>query len=159
MFWSVPKSPRTPRSVGRPVRRELCACLIGVSPMLVCRYASSPGLALAKNTPAIDTAIYHPIGTSYQLQLSFHPHSTEPEPTARARRAREEFYKTTPEFMFVSFRLLGIDSILAASATVSMIMYSVRVARNCDSAGPRFYTDSRKSWTCDYQRRHHPGGP
>ena len=63
-----------------------------ISGVLVCRYASSLGLALAKNTPAIDTAIYHPIDTLYQLQPSFHPHSTEPEPTARARRAGEEFY-------------------------------------------------------------------
>ena len=37
--------------------------------------------------------------------------STEPEPTARARRAGEEFYWTTPEFMFVSFRLLMVDAI------------------------------------------------
>ena len=59
---------------------------------LVCRYARSLGLAARQNTPAIDAAIYHPIGTSYQLQPSFHPQSTEPEPTARARRAGEEFY-------------------------------------------------------------------
>ena len=43
-------------------------------------------------TPAIDAAIYRPDGTLYQLQLSFHTQSTEPEPTARARRAGEEFY-------------------------------------------------------------------
>ena len=59
---------------------------------LVCRYARSPGLAARQNTPAIDGAIYRPNSTSYQLQYSFHPHSTEPEPTARARRAGEEFY-------------------------------------------------------------------
>ena len=78
---------------------------------LVCRYARSLGLAARQNTPAIDAAIYHPIGTSYQLQPSFHPQSTEPEPTARARRAGEEFYETTLAFMFVSFRLLVLDSI------------------------------------------------
>ena len=55
---------------------------------LVCRYASSLVLAARQNTPAIDGAIYLPNGTSYQLQPSFHPHSTEPEPTARARRGR-----------------------------------------------------------------------
>ena len=46
---------------------------------LVCRYARSPGLAAPQNTPALDVAIYRPIGTSYQLQPSFHPHSTEPD--------------------------------------------------------------------------------
>ena len=59
---------------------------------LVCRYARSLGLAARQNTPAIDAAIYHPNSTLYQLQPSFHPQSTEPEPTARARRAGEEFY-------------------------------------------------------------------
>ena len=59
---------------------------------LVCRYARSPGLAARQNTPAIDGAFYRPNGTSYQLQPSFHTQSTEPEPTARARRAGEEFY-------------------------------------------------------------------
>ena len=78
---------------------------------LVCRYARSLGLAARQNTPAIDDAFYRPNGTSYQLQPSFHISSTEPEPTARARRAGEEFYWTTPEFMFVSFRLLVVESI------------------------------------------------
>ena len=59
---------------------------------LVCRYARSLGLAARQSTPAIDTAFYRPNGTSYQLQSSFHTQSTEPEPTARARRAGEEFY-------------------------------------------------------------------
>ena len=78
---------------------------------LVCRYARSLFLAARQNTPAIDGAIYRPNSTLYQLQPSFHPQSTEPEPTARARRAGEEFYSTTPEFMFVSFRLLVVESI------------------------------------------------
>ena len=51
---------------------------------LVCRYARSPGLAARQNTPAFDAATYRPNSTSYQLQPSFHPQSTEPEPTARA---------------------------------------------------------------------------
>ena len=59
---------------------------------LVCRYARSLGLAARQITPALDGAFYRPNGTSYQLQPSFHTHSTEPEPTARARRAGEEFY-------------------------------------------------------------------
>ena len=59
---------------------------------LVCRYARSPGLAARQNTPAIDGAFYRPNDTSYQLQLCFHTQSTEPEPTARARRAGEELY-------------------------------------------------------------------
>ena len=59
---------------------------------LVCRYARSLGLAAPQNTPAIDAAIYRPYSTSYTLQPSFHTSSTEPEPTARARRAGEEFY-------------------------------------------------------------------
>ena len=78
---------------------------------LVCRYASSLGLAARQNTPAIDAAIYRPNSTTYQLQPSFHPQSTEPEPTARARGAGEEFYSTTPEFMFVFIRLLVVESI------------------------------------------------
>ena len=45
-----------------------------------------------QSTPAIDSAFFRPIGTLYQLQFSFHSHSTEPEPPARARRAGEEFY-------------------------------------------------------------------
>ena len=60
--------------------------------LVVCRYASSLGLAARQITPAIDAAFYRPIGTSYQLQPSFLTQSTEPEPTARARRAGEEFY-------------------------------------------------------------------
>ena len=64
-----------------------------------------------QSTPAIDAAIYRPNGPLYQLQPSFHPHSTEPEPTARARRAGEEFYETTLAFMFVSFGLLVVESI------------------------------------------------
>ena len=60
--------------------------------VLVCPYASSPGLPTRQNTPAFDAAIYYPNSTSYQLQPSFHTHSTEPEPTARARRAGKEFY-------------------------------------------------------------------
>ena len=59
---------------------------------LVCRYARSLGLAARQNTPAINATFYYPIGTSYQLQPSFHTQSTEPESTARARRAGEEFY-------------------------------------------------------------------
>ena len=53
-------------------------------------------LTTCQNTPAIDAAFYRPIGTLYQLQPSFHPHSTEPEPTARARRAGEEFWPRAP---------------------------------------------------------------
>ena len=77
----------------------------------MCRYASSPGLAACQNTPAIDDALYGPIGALYHLQPSFHTSSTEPEPTDRARRAGEEFYSTTPEFMFVLVRLLVVESI------------------------------------------------
>ena len=68
-------------------------------------------LAARQNTPAIDAAFYRPDNTLYQLQPSFHTQSTELEPTARARRAGEEFYETTPEFMFVSFRLLVVEAI------------------------------------------------
>ena len=60
--------------------------------ILVCPYASSLGLKARQNTPAFDAAIYRPYSTSYQLQPSFHTSSTEPEPTARARRAGKEFY-------------------------------------------------------------------
>ena len=53
---------------------------------------SRTSLMASQSTPAIDAAIYRPNGTLYQLQPSFHTHSTEPEPTARARRAGKEFY-------------------------------------------------------------------
>ena len=49
-------------------------------------------VAARQFTPALGGAFYRPNDTSYQLQPSFHAHSTEPEPTARARRAGEEFY-------------------------------------------------------------------
>ena len=95
----------------RAIRLGLAYTYIYIYRFLVCRYARSLGLAARQNTPAIDAAIYRPDSTLYQLQPSFHKQSTEPEPTARARRAGEEFYSTTPEFMFVSFRLLVVESI------------------------------------------------
>ena len=61
--------------------------------------------------------------------------------------------------MFLSFHLLGVESIQSASATVSMIMYSVRAARNGDFAPSRFHKECPKTWTREYQRRHHPDGP
>ena len=67
-------------------------CMYVIHGFLVCRYARSLSLAARQNTPAIDGAFYRPNDTSYQLQPSFHAHSTEPEPTARARRAGKEFY-------------------------------------------------------------------
>ena len=92
-----------------------------------------------QSRPAIDAAIYHPNGTLYQLQSSFHRQSTEPKPTARARRAGEEFYSTTPEFMFVFIRLLAVEAILTAWTSASMIMYSVKASRFVDFATPRLY--------------------
>ena len=77
-------------------------------------------LKTCQNTPALGAAISRPNGTSYQLQPSFHSQSTEPEPTARARRAGKEFYSTTPEFMFVSFRLLVVESIQAGWTQVEV---------------------------------------
>ena len=68
-------------------------------------------LPARQNTPAIDGAIYRPVNTLYVLRPSFHTRPTELEPIASARRAGEEFYSTTPEFMFVSFRLLVVESI------------------------------------------------
>ena len=53
---------------------------------------SRMSLTSFQSRPAIGGAIYRPNGALYQLQPSFHPQSTEPEPTARARRAGEEFY-------------------------------------------------------------------
>ena len=110
-------------------------------------------------SPAIDAAIYYPIGTSYQLQPSFHPHSTEPEPTARARRAGEEFYWTTPEFMFDFIRLSVEESIISTRTTASTIRSSVRAAQTGDSAAPRLYLEGLRTYTREYQRRHYPDGP
>ena len=76
------------RAVRRPQERHLVAQIIYIYiyGFLVCPYARSPGLAARQNTPAIDGAFYRPYSTSYQLQPSFHPQSTEPEPTARAKQ-------------------------------------------------------------------------
>ena len=53
---------------------------------------SRMSLIPCQSTPAIDAAIHRPDRTLYQLQPSFHTQSTEPQPTARARRAGEGFY-------------------------------------------------------------------
>ena len=45
--------------------------------------------------------------------------------------------------MFVLIHLVVVDAIQSASATVSMIMYSVRAARNGDFAPVRFYTNDQ----------------
>ena len=120
---------------------------------------SRTSLAACQNTPAIDGAIYRPNGTLYQLQLSFHTSSMEPEPTARARRAGEGFYWTTPEFMFVFIRLLSVDAIRSASATMSYGRWSVRAARFVNSGPLGLYEKGQRTWTREYQRRHHPDGP
>ena len=65
-------------------------------------------------TPAIDAAIYRPDGTLYILQPSFQTYLTELEPIAHVPRAGEKFYETTLAFMFVSFRLLGVESMQPA---------------------------------------------
>ena len=71
---------------------------------LVCRYARSLGLAARQNTPAIDGAFYRPDSTLYQLQLSFHTQSTEPEPTARARGREKNYTRKLPSLCsFPSF--------------------------------------------------------
>ena len=101
-------------------------------------------LTAPQSTPAIDAAIHRPNRTLYQLQPSFHAQSTEPEPTARARRAGKEFYQTTPEFMFVSFPLVVVESIKAASTAASTIKCPVRAARFVDFASPHFSKDGRK---------------
>ena len=96
VFSGVPASPRyclfASMASMRQIVTSMAAGHIYIYGFLVCRYASSLGLAARQNTPAIDAAIYRPNGTSYQLQPSFHTYPTEPEPTARARRAGKEFY-------------------------------------------------------------------
>ena len=47
--------------------------------------------------------------------------------------------------MFVLILLVVVDSIQSASATVSIIMYSVRAARNGDFTTPRFYKKRRRT--------------
>ena len=116
-------------------------------------------LTARQSAPAINAGFYRPTGTLYQLQPSFHTSWTEPEPTARARRAGEEFYETTPEFMFVFIRLLMVESILFTSATVRPIKGSVGAAQFDDSGPPRLCVDKLGTQTREYQRRHHPDGP
>ena len=94
--------PDPPRPASKAIRLGLYTCIlylciyayiyIYIYGFLVCRYARSLRLAARQNTPAFDGAFYRPNGTSYQLQPSFHTYSTEPEPTARARRAGKELY-------------------------------------------------------------------
>ena len=75
------------------------------------RRHSRMSLIPCQSTPAIDGAIYRPDGTLYILQPSFYTYLTELEPTAHVPRAGEEFYWTTPEFMFVPFRLLVVEAV------------------------------------------------
>ena len=75
-------------------------------------------------TPAIDAAFYYPVSTLYQLQPSFHTHSTEPELTARAREGgRRTLLDNSPVYVrFLPFvggrvhlgRLNTYSSILGA---------------------------------------------
>ena len=109
------------------------------------RRHSRMNLTARQFTPAIDGAIPHPDSTLYQLQPSFHTQSTEPRPTARARRAGKGFYQTTPEFMFVSILLLVVDSMLPAWTSASAIMYSVKAARNDESATSRRWLKGARS--------------
>ena len=48
-----------------------------------------------QSRPAIEGAFYRPNETLYQLQSSFHTQSTEPEPTARARRAEDSWARSS----------------------------------------------------------------
>ena len=47
--------------------------------------------------------------------------------------------------MFVLILLVVVDSIQSASATVRMMMFSVRATRNGDFATPRFYKKRRRT--------------
>ena len=91
---------------------------------------SPMSLAARQSTPAIDTAIYRPDSTLYQLQPSFHPHSTEPEPTARARRAGEEFLTGTGRHrvqIIYFFRMqIGSWRPLGVGLVVGKYMYRIR---------------------------------
>ena len=61
--------------------------------------------------------------------------------------------------MFVSIRLLGVDAIQSASATMSYVRWSVRAARNNESATHAFMRKRHRTKICEYQRRHLPDGP
>ena len=116
-------------------------------------------LTASQSTPAIDAAIYRPDSTLYQLQPSFHTESTEPEPTARARRAGKEFYWTTPEFMFVSFRLVVVESIQPASTFtepsllirtsrgIRRLRYHAFMYRRINKQDPRVSATPPSGWT------------
>ena len=120
---------------------------------------SRMSLKTCQSTPTIDAAFYYLIGTLYQLQPSFHTSSTEPEPTAHARRAGEEFYSTTPEFMFVFIRLLSVDAIQSASASMSYVRWSLRASPRSDFGTQGLLQRGLDTSTCEYQRRYHPDGP
>ena len=61
--------------------------------------------------------------------------------------------------MFVSFRLLVVESILIAWAGMSYVRLPVGASRNEDFAPQRFYEGEPVTQTCEYQRRHYPDGP
>ena len=88
--------------------------MIPLVDMLVCRYASSLGLAARQNTPAIEGAFYCPYSTSYTLQPSFHTSSMEPEPTGNGA-------PSGPNYTFFS----GADRLLEASLGRSSSGYSL----------------------------------
>ena len=60
--------------------------------------------------------------------------------------------------MFVSFRLLVVDDIQSASATLSYVRWSVRAARFVIFGPPRLHHGERKPWIREYQQRHYPNG-
>ena len=57
--------------------------------------------------------------------------------------------------MFVFSRLLSVDAIRSASATMSYVRCSVRASRFGFFGPLRFYKKSRRTWTREYQRRHY----
>ena len=71
----------------------------------------------------------------------------------------ERIYQTTPEFMFVSFRLLVVESIRLPEHALICFRFSVRAARIGNSAPLCFYKNDLRSWKHEYQRRHYPDGP
>ena len=102
---AAPAAPAAPPEPPKPVLTEAQQAALDAQLCVACR-----GGAL----PKVRDALKKGASTSCQ-----NAHGWRPLHNA-ARRAGEEFYQTTLAFMFVSFRLVGVESIQSASAPTEL---------------------------------------
>ena len=83
-----------------------------------------------QSRPAIEGAFYRPNETLYQLQSSFHTQSTEPEPTARARRAEEDEAAPADEVQAAAARRRRQQEAEVVPACVDITLYAIEPTRS-----------------------------